>query len=53
MEELKQIVLPATLSYAGVRASALLGTTNTLVQILSGIVGAAAGIFLAKKLAKV
>jgi hypothetical protein len=44
----KHLILPATLSYAGVRASALLGTTNTFLQIAAGIAGAALGLAIAK-----
>jgi hypothetical protein len=49
LETAKKLVLPATLSYAGVRASTLLGSTNTFVQIGAGILGAALGLLIAQK----
>lgn len=50
MEQLKSLALPASLAYAGVRASEMLGAKSALVQILAGVGGAAAGLWLAKKL---
>jgi hypothetical protein len=48
--EAKHLVLPATLAYAGVRASDLFGVTNTLLQIAAGIAGAFVGLMIAKKI---
>lgn len=50
MEKLKKMALPATLAYAGVRASTLLGSTSTIVQIAAGIAGAGLGLWLAEKI---
>ncbi len=49
MNEIKTLIVPATLAYVGVRASAMLGATSALTQIAAGIAGAAAGLFIAKK----
>ena len=49
MEQIKTLALPAALAYAGVRASGMLGATSTFTQILAGVAGAAAGLWLAKK----
>lgn len=48
MSSAKHLILPATLAYAGVRASALFGVTNTLAQIGVGILGAGLGLMIAK-----
>lgn len=49
MNELKALLIPATFAYVGMRASSALGVTGTIGQIAAGIAGAAAGLFLAKK----
>lgn len=46
----KPLALPATLAYAGVRGSAMLGFTKAWQQVLAGIVLAGAGIFAASKI---
>jgi len=48
MNTAKHLILPATLAYAGVRASALIAPTNTFLQIGVGILGAAVGLYIAK-----
>lgn len=48
MDAAKHLILPATLSYIGVRASAMLGATSALAQIAAGIAGAFAGLMIAK-----
>lgn len=50
MNDLKALIVPATFAYVGMRASAALGVTGTIGQIVAGIGGAAAGLFLAKKI---
>lgn len=44
----KSLILPATLAYAGVRASAIVAPNSTLWQILAGIAGAGVGLAIAK-----
>lgn len=48
MNTIKTLALPATLAYAGVRGSALLGATSPLTQILAGVGGAMLGLAIAK-----
>ena len=48
MNTVKHLALPATLAYAGVRASAMIAPTNTFLQILVGIAGAGVGLAIAK-----
>lgn len=50
MNQIKELALPGALAYAGVRASSMLGATSTLTQILAGVAGAMAGIWLSKKI---
>jgi len=49
MEMLKKYGPAAVLSYAGVRASTILGSTNTWVQLGAGIGGAFLGLLIADK----
>lgn len=48
MNTAKHLLLPATLAYAGVRASALVAPNSTWLQIGVGIAGAALGLYIAK-----
>jgi len=48
MDKYLKLALPATLAYAGARASTVLGTTNTLLQIATGILGAGIGLAIAE-----
>jgi hypothetical protein len=50
MEIVKKFGLPAVLSYFGFRASAVLGTTNTIVQIGAGVLGGFLGLVVADKI---
>ncbi len=50
MNTAKNLILPATLAYAGVRAVGAFGVTNTFVQILVGIGGAGVGLLIAAKI---
>jgi hypothetical protein len=49
MGDIKALLVPATFAYVGVRASAMIGVTSAIGQIAAGIAGAAAGLWLAKK----
>lgn len=48
MDKALKLALPATLGYAGVRASTVLGTQNVIVQILAGIIGCGLGLAIAE-----
>lgn len=48
MGTVKNLALPATLAYAAVRGSMMLGIKNTFVQILAGVAGAGLGLAIAK-----
>ncbi len=49
MNAAKNLVLPATLAYAGVRGSMAFGVTNTWAQIAFGILGAGLGLAIAQR----
>lgn len=49
MNDIKAALVPALLAFVGVRAASLVATSQA-GQIVGGIVGAGAGIILAKKL---
>jgi hypothetical protein len=48
--EAKSLLLPATLAYAGVRGSAMLGATSAWAQAGAGVLGALAGLWVARKI---
>jgi hypothetical protein len=49
MNEAKALAVPALLAYAGVRAAQAFAPASTAWQVAAGIAGAAAGLFIAKK----
>jgi hypothetical protein len=50
MEEAKKLILPAAAAYGGVQLSTLLGSTSTIVQVLSGVAGAMLGLAIAARI---
>jgi len=49
MQEAKALALPAVLAYVGTRVAGAVGVSGSIGQIVAGIIGAGAGIYLAKK----
>lgn len=49
MQEMKKLALPAVLAYLGTRLAGSVGVAGSIGQIVAGVIGAGAGIYIAQK----